>query len=331
MSPIPYVRGQLVVLSVLIVLAAIVGAALVALCCAAVSLGLFCCFEARYRHDVSVMEGEIPSHRARLDTVMSNNAWGGLGPALLIALVALLVDSHPEGSTFDTARAALASLTIAATGVYSSSLVDWYVILPRISGQLGYRPCRDAHPAFPFPHSWKEVTRWWYIHRIVGALVFRVFVALAAAAIVGDLIGAGIQTKVAAGLIVGLFGPYMASIPDAVMQASQPKVLVGQTVLVKARARRQLLPPFRKLYPPDLPGRQYVVDVSLEGVHMTAAAPRETAELPPEEPFVRNPDRIALANLESARLAPRQFRGCQGGCAGINWYCIENPSCFEAK
>ncbi len=331
MSPIPYVRGQLVVLSVLIVVAAIVGAPLVALCSAAVALGLSRCFEARYRHDVSVTEAEIPPHRAKLDTVMSNDAWGGLGPALLVALAALLLGSDPREPTFDTVRSVLASLTIAATGVYSSSLVDWYVILPRISGQLGYRPCRDTHPRFPFPHSWKEVTRWWYIHRIVGALIFRVFVALAAAAIVGDLIGAGVQTKVAAGLIIGLFGPYMASIPDAIMQASQPKVLVGQTVLVKARARRQLLPPFRKLYPPDLHGPQYVVDVSLEGVHMTATAPREAAKLPAKEPFVCNPDKLALANLESARHAPHQFRGCQGRCAGINWYCIENPSCFEAK
>jgi hypothetical protein len=328
MSPIPYVRGQLVVLSVLIVAAAIIGAPLVALCSAAVALGLSRCFEARYRHDVSAT---IPSHRAELDAVMSNDAWGGLGPALLVALAALLLGPDPQGPTFDTARAALASLTIAATGVYSSSLVDWYVILPRISGQLGYRPCRDPHPAFPFPHSWKEVTRWWHIHRIVGALVFRVFVALAVAAIVGDLVGAGVQAKVAAGLIIGLFGPYMASIPDAIMQASQPKVLVGQTVLVKARARRQLPPPFRKLYPPDLHGPQYIVDVSLEGVHMAATAPRETAEPPAEEPFIRNPDRLALANLESARRAPHQFRGCQERCAGINWYCIENPSCFEAK
>lgn len=331
MSPIPYVRGQLVVLSALVAAAAILGASLVALSCAAVALGLSRCFEARYRHDVSVMEAEIPPHRATLDTVMSNDAWGGLGPALLVALAALLLGSDPQGPTLDTARAALASLTIAATGVYSSSLVDWYVILPRIGGQLGYRPCRDPHPDFPFPHSWREVTRWWYIHRIAGALVFRVFLALAATAIVGDLIGAGVQTKVAAGLIIGFFGPYMASIPDAFMQASQPKVLVGQTVLVKARARRQLLPPFRKLFPPDLHGPQYVVDVSLEGVHMTAVAPREAAERPAEEAFVRNPDRLSLANLESARLASRQFRGCQGCCAGINWYCIENPECFEAK
>ncbi|HEX5594075.1 MAG TPA: hypothetical protein VFX35_12105 [Solirubrobacterales bacterium] len=318
-------------LAALIVIGAISGVALVALCCAVVALAVARSLEARYRRDLAATGAGVPSHRDSLDTLMSNLAWGGLGPSLLIALLAFLFGPAPHGQAFETARTALADLTIAATGVYSSSLVDWYVILPRVSGQLGWRPCRDPDPEFPFPHSWKEVTRWWYIHRIVGALIFRVFVALAAAAIVGDLVGAGIQAKIAAGLIIGIFGPYMASIPDAVMQASQPKVIVGQTIMVRARARRQLLPPFRKLFPPELRGPQYVVDVSLEGVHLTPAGPREAAELPVDEPFVRNPDRLALANLESARLASQQFRGCRGRCAGINWYCIENPDCFKAK
>ena len=331
MSPIPYVRGQVIALSLLAVAGAILGASLVALCSVAVALVLSRLFDARYRHDVSVTEADVPPHRASLDDLMRNDAWAALTPALLVALIALLVGLHPDGSALQTARAVLASLTIAAAGVYSSSLVDWYVILPRLSGQLGHRPCRSAHPGFPFPHSWKEVTRWWYIHRIIGALIFRVFVSLAAAAIVGDLIGVGVQAKIAAGLIIGLFGPYMASIPDAILQASQPKVLVGQTVLAKARPRRQLLPPFRKIEPPELHGPQYVVDVSVEGVHLTATAPR-TADTPPsDEPFVGHPDRIGLANLESARAAPHHFSGCRERCSGINWYCIENPRCFEAK
>ena len=331
MSPIPYVRGQLVVLAILAIVGSLIGAALVPLCATALALTLQRLFDVRYQHDLEVCGAAVPPHRARLDALMSNDAWGGLAAAFLVALASIFLGPDPGGTTFETARAALSSLTIAATGVYASSLVDWYVILPRISGQLGYRPCRSADPEFPFPHSWKEVTRWWYIHRIIGALIFRVFVALAATAIVGQLIGAGVQTKVAAGLIIGLFGPYMASIPDAVMQASQPKVLVGQTVLVKARARRQYLPPFRKLFPPELDGSQYVVDVSLEGVHLTATAPREDGAPPADKPYVRNPDRLELANLVSARLAPRQLRGCDGRCGGINWYCIENRHCFEAK
>jgi hypothetical protein len=249
----------------------------------------------------------------------------------LIAVVGLVFGPEPAGTALRTAQAAVGSLTIAAAGVYASSLVDWYIILPRVSGQLGARPCRTAHPAFPYPHSWKEVTRWWYIHRILGALVFRVFVALAATAIIGQLIGVGVQTKVAAGLIIGFFGPYMASIPDAVIQAAQPKVLVGQTVLVKGRPRRQLLPPFRKIFPPDLQGRQYIIDVSLEGVHMTEAGPREESPPASDEPFVSGSDRLSLANLDSARLAPHRFGGCEGHCSGINWYCIENPHCFDPK
>ncbi len=63
---------------------------------------------------------------------------------------------------------------------------------------------------------------------------------------------------------------------------------------------------------------------------MTAAAPREQAELP-EPKFVSKADRLSLVNHDSARLSPREFSGCAHRCSGINWYCIENPRCFEAK
>jgi hypothetical protein len=38
---------------------------------------------------------------------------------------------------------------------------DFSRILPRISGQLGYRPCRasEEEESFTFPWTWKEVTR----------------------------------------------------------------------------------------------------------------------------------------------------------------------------
>ncbi len=82
--------------------------------------------------------------------------------------------------------------------------------------------------------------------------------------------------------------------------------------------------------PPELVDRQYVVDVSLEGIHLTAAAAREQPDLP-EPRFIREVDRLSLVNHDSARLSPDEFSGCARRCAGINWYCIENPRCFEAK
>jgi hypothetical protein len=78
MSPDPYVRGQLVVLIVLAIVGAFLGTPLVSLCAVGVALLLSRGLEARYRHDVEVCGTPTPAHRARLDAVMGNDAWGGL-------------------------------------------------------------------------------------------------------------------------------------------------------------------------------------------------------------------------------------------------------------
>lgn len=331
MSPLPYVRGQVIVLAALSLFSAILGASVIALSCAATGLASALALAARYHHDLAATNPSIPPHRKRLDAVVSGDAWAALGPATLLTVVSLAFPIDPSAVAVHTARTAAGDLTIAATAVYISSLVDWYVIVPRISGQLGSRPCRAGSPQFPYPHTWKEVTRWWYIHRIAGALVFRIFLSLALAAAIGDIVGVGEQAKVIAGLAMGMFASYMAAIPSAVLEAAQAKVIVGQTILVKARPRRQLWPPFKKIHPPDLRGLQYTIDVSLEGVHLVEIGPRERGDSPPPREFVRNPNRLPLANLDSARLAPHQFAGCEVRCSRINWYCIGNPSCFEPK
>ena len=331
MSPIPYVRGQVIVLAILLTASAILGASIVALSCAAAASASAMLLGARYRHDLAVVNASTPPQRARLDVIVTRDACAALAPTTLLTVLSFAFSVEPSAGADSTARIVVGDLTIAAAAIYISSLVDWYVILPRISGQLGARPCRTGDPQFPFPHTWKEVTRWWYIHRISGALVFRVFLGLALATVIGDLIGAGEQTKVLVGLMMGMFAAYMAAIPWAVLEAAQVKVLVGQTVLVKARPRRQLSPPFPKVEPPDLRGRQYVVDISLEGVHLASVRSREEDPLPSPPEFLRHPDRIAVANLNSTRLSPQPFSACQMQCSGVNWYCIENPRCFEPK
>jgi hypothetical protein len=329
-SPLPYVRAQAVALAALLIASGILGASLLALLCAlgaaagATLLGL------RYRHDVAVAGAAIPPHRARLDDVVASDTVAALAPATLLIVVSLAVGLGPGGDAVGTARIAVGFLAVAAAAIYLSSLVDWYVILPRVSGQLGARPCRDRDPCFPFPHSWKEVTRWWYIHRIVATLAFRFLVAAAIAAVLGEFIGAGEETKILAGLVLGIFATYVSTLSSAVFQGAQPKLLVGETAIVRPRPCRQWWAPFPMVHPPDLEDRQYVVDVSLEGIHMTAAAPREQSDLP-EPRFVREADRLPLVSHDSARLSPQEFSGCVHRCSGINWYCIENPRCFEPK
>jgi len=330
MSPLPYIRAQVIVLAVLLAAAAILGASITAASCAVVTSASAFALAAKYRRDLATMGASIPSHRARLDSVVSGDAWAALAPTGLLVALSFVFPVEPSSGAADAAAAAAGYLTIAAAAIYISSLVDWYVILPRISGQLGPRPCRDPDPGFPYPHSWKEVTRWWYIHRIAATLVFRFLIAWALAAAIGEIAGVGTAAKFLGGLIMGIFATYLSTVSAAVFEAAQPKLLVGQTVNVRARPRRQRWPPFTRIHPPDLRGRQYVVDVSLEGVHLTGAAAREADPLPPPR-FVRDADRLPLANLDSSKLAQREFSGCVGRCSGINWYCVENPDCFEAK
>jgi hypothetical protein len=330
MSPLPYVRAQAVALAVLLIASGVLGASLLALLCALGSVAGAALLSLRYRHDVAVSGATIPPHRARLDDVVSGDAVAALGSATLLVVVSLAFGVSPGSDAAATARVAIGFLAIAAAAIYLSSLVDWYLILPRVSGQLGARPCRDRDPRFPFPHSWKEVTRWWYIHRIVATVAFRFLLAAAIASVLGQFIGAGEEAKIIAGLVLGVFATYFSTLSSAVFQGAQPRILVGETVIVRARPRRQWWPPFSKVYPPDLDSRQYVVDVSLEGIHMTAAAPREQLDLP-DPRFVREVDRLPLVNHDSARLSPREFSGCAHRCSGINWYCIKNPRCFEAK
>jgi hypothetical protein len=330
MSPLPYVRAHATALATLLIASGILGASMLALLCALGSAAGAALLGVRYRHDVAVTGAAIPPHRSRLDDVVASDAIAALAPATLLIVVSLAIGPSLSGDGIATARTATGFLAIAAATIYLSSLVDWYVILPRVSGQLGPRPCRERDPRFPFPHSWKEVTRWWYIHRIVATVAFRFLLAGAIAAVLGQFIGAGQEAKILAGLILGVFATYVSTLSSAVFQGAQPKLLVGETVIVRPRARRQWWPPFSNVHPPHLDGRQYVIDVSLEGIHLTSATLREQPELPKRR-FVREADRLPLVNHDSAHLSPQEFSGCAHRCSGINWYCIENPRCFEAK
>ncbi len=243
-SPLPYIRGQAVVLAGLLIASAIFGASLLAILCASGIAAGALLLNRRYQHDVAVAGASVPHHRASLDEVVAADAVAAIAPATLLCIVSLVVGLAPSGDPAATARVAVSFLAIAAAVIYLSSLVDWYVILPRVSGQLGAKPCRDRDPHFPFPHSWKEVTRWWYIHRIVATLAFRFLLAAAIATVLGQFIGAGEEARILAGLILGVFATYFSTLSSAVFQGAQPKILVGETVIVKARPRRQRWPPF---------------------------------------------------------------------------------------
>lgn len=338
MSPLPHVRRQVVALGVLLVLGGVLGAGTITGAYALAALLWMTYLRRRYRQDVGNVE--VPEHRARLDRVVAGDAIRSLVPALVVSAVFLV---HPLNPTdwLKVARSALVALGLGATAIYGSSLVDWYLILPRISGQLGHRPCRagDEDERFTFPETWREVTRWWYIHRVVATVAFRFSLSAGIAFVLVGISGLEVVGKAGAGIVMFTFGAYAitaitrgTALAREVGQSGHVKGIVGQTVTVeRRRERRRRFPPWGTLPPLSIPGRHYVVDVALESVQLAAVAPREAAELPCPLRFERNVNSVPLADVGAIRQADEKFVGCRSRCSGINWYCIENPRCFEPK
>lgn len=335
MSPIPYVRGQVVVLAILIAGAGLFDDAGLGACCGLAALVWFLLLREKYRWDLARTKlSTLPPHRARLDRVVAGDALLTLIPVSLLAVLFDIGAVHPL-SGHGAVHGAIAALVVAATVIWASSLFDWYLILPRVSGQLGFWPCRSASeiPEFFFPSTWKEVTRWWYIHRIAAAFVFRVGLSTALAVVIGEVSGLHQEARWFAGVAMLLFLSYgFSALWHGVSQAGHTKAIVGQTVGVERRAgKRRKLPPFKKLPPLAFDGRYYVVDVSIESVQLVDVGPYETEALPQPEKFARHPRSVLLPNADAIHPTTAAFCGCASRCSGVNWYCIENPRCFEVK
>lgn len=340
MSPLPYVRGQAIVLAILIAVAGLFDGALVAVCVGAAAMLWLVAMRFKYRRDLAATTSWVPDHRTKLDHVVAFDPLVTILPATVAALLFLL-GVLPPIVDVGTVYGAAVVLAPTAAVIWGSSLIDWYLILPRISGQLGYRPCRAAEEEewFPFPYTWKEVTRWWYIHRAVGTLVFHLGLSAAIAAVVVSATGFDFLGHAVAGFVMLMFGAYAilavargSILAREVGQMGHAKGIVGQTVTVERRAgRRHPVQLWRMLPAIEIDGRRLVVDVALESIQLAQVEPREKATLPSPLRFDKDFDSLRLADVDAIRQANSKFSGCGGRCSGINWYCIENPNCFKPK
>jgi hypothetical protein len=335
MSPIPYVRGQVVVLAALVASTGLFDGATLSVCCGIAAVTWLFLLREKYLWDLArTPTATAPPHRSRLDRVVAGDALFTLVPTTLLAALLATGIVHPL-SDYNAVHGATAALVVAATIIWASSLFDWYLILPRISGQLGPRPCRSVRevPEFFFPSTWKEVTRWWYIHRVVAAFAFRVGLSTALAVVIGEVSGLHQEARWFAGVAMLLFLSYgFSALWHGVGQAGHAQAIIGQTVGVERRAgKRRKLPPFTKLPPLQFDGRHYVVDVSIESVQLIDVEPHEAELLPEPEKFEPHPRGVLLPNVDAIHPTTPKFASCADRCSGINWYCIENPRCFRPK
>jgi hypothetical protein len=230
--------------------------------------------------------------------------------------------------------------------VYVSSLVDWYLILPRITGLLGPRPCRREDRAHPgFPRTWRETTRWWHIHRIAGALTFRYGLGFALSLTLHRHVALFGGATIVTGALLGFVNPYLRGVGWAALEAAHPSAVVGWTVRRRATTRvprrlfrlgrRAITLPGLKRGTVGPPGeREYVFDVALETFEVVTAEPRERSVPETQDGVIeyeRRPRKVKLKEAAGCEAAEQRFTGCDGRCSGINWYCIENVHCFEPK
>lgn len=336
------VRGQAVVVAALLIAAAALGARWET---GAIAVGVGLAGMAlrwKYRRDLGRTPSTLPPHRDRLDIIVS----GDLRTTTLVGLsvaVTLILGGADAPHGVGTARSVSVALLAVASCIYMSSLVDWYVVMPRISGQLGARPCRAGLGQEPgvWPATWPETTRWWYIHRLVAAVAFRYGLGYALTLAVSGLITFEVGPRIVSTGLLGVFAEYSPlRLAPAVREAMQTRLFVGRTVRrvqLERRVRAELrLGPLslfvlhRKTPRPErVSEREYVYDVSAEGVKLVSAASREAA--PERADFEREPLRIDLKDVDVVEPGEPPFSGCDRRCSGINWYCIENPRCFETK
>jgi hypothetical protein len=315
-SPEPWVRIQAAGVCVVLIATVVLGGEVFALG-AGGSLALFGFWLWRkHRHDKLLANVEVPPHRVRLDMVMAGDARASLLPALVLGVFAVVMSpAVPHVATY--VLDSVATLSLVAVVVYGSSLFDWYVILPRMSGLLGPRPCRRDGEFETFPRTWREVTRWWYAHRIVADFFVVYGVALAAGIMAAGITGASsfwVELSVTA--VFGTLGAYRKALGPAAKEFMQPRLIIGRTVSSRSGERR------------------YVYDVAMEGVQVVPVEVyEERAErmLPGEKPeYERHPERVPLTDVDEMKDA-RQYSGCDRRCVGISWYCIENEDCFKTK
>lgn len=342
MSPEPYVRGQAFVFALALVAESLLGSPLGGLIVLAVCGVSALLLRARYRTELLAARVVVPPHRERLDRIVDGDLQTVLGVGITASAIMIGFGVTPVDIGLAPVTPLL--LAVAAGVVYVSSLVDWYVILPRITGMLGARPCRPDREHHPrFPHTWRDTTRWWYIHRIVAALALRFGLAYAITFALHRYISVPAGTTIVVGAALGFLAAYLKAVPYAAMQAGHPTMIVGDTVLrfesirvwrrVRVLGLSIALPPKKRVESGELSPREWVYDVALEGVQVVPVREREGK--PPRArdgaiEYENRPRKIRLQDIDRCEPA-RPFRGCEERCSGINWYCIENPRCFESK
>jgi hypothetical protein len=258
------------------------------------------------------LERVSPPHRQRLDRLVLGQWIGaGLG-GLAVGLACAHFDLKPLDNCSSLVGALIIGALVGVLGVFLSSLVDWYVILPKVSGLAGPAPCEKSEG-----EMWKYTTCFWFFHRAMAtALVYLVLVGIPT--YMGNISSGSalVAWAVVATLIALVAGYFCRGMFLAFWFAFNPPLLVGDNVLVNVAEEGDWDVRLKQ-------HRAYVVDLSLQGAKYKILDEGRYVR----GRFLSKDDGQIPIQLLGAAKAPRTSKPapCAGACSGVNWYCRHNP------
>lgn len=250
----------------------------------------------------------VMPHRRRLDNVVRAQ-WCGIaavGVAVAAAFHAAGYAPLSEAATF--VQTLVIGVVVAAPTIYVSSLVDWYWILPKVSGMTGLAPCER-----PAEERWAGVTGIWFFHRAVATAVVTGVLAAVPGYMAGSTSAGGAASAgwvlLGSALAIG-YNSVNTGLRTAFAYAFNPPVHVGDIIRVRDE------PEDREMK------NAYVVDVSVQGLKykLVPAGPV------PKPRFSQKGRPLSMEEVGKARRVSEPRPPCNGmeRCQAINWYCLRN-------
>jgi hypothetical protein len=314
MSPKPVIRIQAFFLSAFVVVLAIFGYPRRAAWIAAALLLIGLALRGAY---AAFAQKPLPDVRVELDRFMILLMAGAIGAAGALSVFVAIVGApvHARNIALDvwlTVPAVIAGL------IYTSSLLDWYIVLPRLGGLGGWpQPC--TVDVTVERTGWRVLTQFWFGQRLITEF-------LSISSIDGAAIYLSFEDAKHIALWVtvgGLMTIVVSTLSVAWAQGwsglHNPSVRVGGCV----RAFRPgWEPPLQSLYFLDLDLRR------LGGVPTTRERLSRDGE---EDPTAFDPTYREVKLTDTFDPLSGYAPPCADGCRAVNWYCRHNPRAYDQK
>ncbi len=260
----------------------------------------------------------LPPARAELDRLMLVVLLLSVALASMISIVVLIAGS-PVGASGIGVDVWLTVPSVITAVIYVSSLLDWYLVLPRLGG-LGSWPLPCTVEVAKDTSAWRLLTQFWFGQRLVTEFLS-----------VASIDGAAIYLSVADGRNAAL---WLAIASAATIAASVLAVAWAQGWSGLHNPNLKVGGFIRASRPSWEPQTQalYALDIDLRRIGAMFVTPtrrRQDGQRNPEAAFTTTDAEVKLSDVFDPVVS--YDPPCAATCIGINWYCRNNPRAYESK